>query len=419
MIGFGIDGRACDAADLRVGSAPARRHHPRVRGRRRDRQRLARRRVLARHVGDPPPGLVHDPPRGRAPARGPDRVRRLRHRQRLVGVHRRRDRVRVPRCGPGARRDDQPPEGSMTKLPDDDDALLRPLVPALAVLRRHAARGVQGLRHLQQDVPAGRVRRSRGRVPGAPGGRDPLGRRGRAHRADQRPRRRPAGRLDHVPRSHPLRRQAVQVHARDGALRRDRERPGAGASRGERVVDAARRLRRRPLRARRPLAARSRRRGLLPRRPSVPGAGAALGPDAGEARRREHLRPALLLVRPLRDRRHPGRHHPDRLVGGARVRGEPARRVARRRRVGRDHGAPARSSRSGRSLRTRPAASRPASSTAAPTSRSPTRRFTSPASSGWSRSSRRTTSARRRSRRCAARASTGSWSASSSTRASR
>ena len=51
---------------------------------------------------------------------------------------------------------------------------------------------------------------------GAPGGRDPLGRRGRAHRADQRPGRRPAGRLDHVPRSHSLRRQAVQVHARDG-----------------------------------------------------------------------------------------------------------------------------------------------------------------------------------------------------------
>ena len=45
---------------------------------------------------------------------------------------------------------------------------------------------------------------------------------------------------------------------------------------------------------------------------------------------------------------------------------------------------------------------------------SPTRRFTSPASSGWSRSSRRTTSARRRSSGSAPRASTGSWSASSS-----
>ena len=116
MIGFGIDGRACDVADL-----PAVQHQlddiipgtrswppPPTTGWATS-SRAARGRSTA-------PGGTRPTTRRRA-APGPDRVRRLRHRQRLVGVHRRRDRVRVPRCGPGARRDDQPPEGSMTKHP--------------------------------------------------------------------------------------------------------------------------------------------------------------------------------------------------------------------------------------------------------------------------------------------------------------
>ena len=75
---------------------------------------------------------------------------------------------------------------------------------------------------------------------------------------------------------------------------------------------------------------------------------------------------------------------------------------------------PASRTRSARSRRARRAASRPASSTTAPTSRSTTRPSTSWA---WSDSSRRrtpTTSARRRSRRSASRASTASSSASRS-----
>ena len=41
--------------------------------------------------------------------------------------------------------------------------------------------------------------------------------------------------------------------------------------------------------------------------------------DAGEARRQRHLRPQVLLVRPLRDRRHPRRDQPHRLDRGARA----------------------------------------------------------------------------------------------------
>ena len=73
-----------------------------------------------------------------------------------------------------------------------------------------------------------------------------------------------------------------------------------------------------------------RRGGHLPRRASRPGAGPACRGDAREARRRGHLRHPLLLVRAVRDRRHPGRHQPHRLVGGAGLRGEPARRHPRR-----------------------------------------------------------------------------------------
>ncbi len=57
-----------------------------------------------------------------------------------------------------------------------------------------------------------------------------------------------------------------------------------------------------------------------------PGAGPARGGHARQARRRGDLRHPLLLVRAVLDRRHPGRHQPHRLVGGTRVRGQPARR---------------------------------------------------------------------------------------------
>ena len=143
--------------------------------------------------------------------------------------------------------------------------------------------------------------------------------------------------------------------------------------------------------------ARSRPELKLPRRASVSGAGAAIGADAGEDRRQKHLRPQVLLVRPLRDRRHPrwSSAAPD----GRRCRGlrSTCWTAGAATRCGTRSWARARNLRSGRSRRTRPAGSRPGSSTADPTSRSRTPRSTSPAWSGWSRSSRRTTSARRRS----------------------
>ena len=59
LIGFGLDAAAIDASDRR-GRAGGDGHHPaRLRGARRDRARLARRPVRARHVGHPPAGLVH------------------------------------------------------------------------------------------------------------------------------------------------------------------------------------------------------------------------------------------------------------------------------------------------------------------------------------------------------------------------
>ena len=64
---------------------------------------------------------------------------------------------------------------------------------------------------------------------------------------------------------------------------------------GERLVDAARRQRRRPVRARRRLAGRARRRGHLPGRPPGAGAGPEVGPDAREAGRPGHLRHQVLL----------------------------------------------------------------------------------------------------------------------------
>ncbi len=56
-----------------------------------------------------------------------------------------------------------------------------------------------------------------------------MGRRRRAHRAGRRARRGPVDRHDHVPRPHAVRREAGQVHDRDRARRRHRERPRAPA----------------------------------------------------------------------------------------------------------------------------------------------------------------------------------------------
>ena len=83
----------------------------------------------------------------------------------------------------------------------------------------------------------------------------------------------------------------------------------------------------------------------------------------------------VLLDADDRDRRHPGRHQPDRLDRRGRLRDLPARPVARRRPVGPDHGGRASRTTSGRSRRARRAASRPASSTTARTSPSTTRPF--------------------------------------------
>ena len=68
------------------------------------------------------------------------------------------------------------------------DALLRPVVPALAVLREDPRGRLQRLRHLQPHVPAGLLRRPGRGVLGAAQRRDGLGRVGRADRRDQRTR---------------------------------------------------------------------------------------------------------------------------------------------------------------------------------------------------------------------------------------
>ena len=204
-----------------------------------------------------------------------------------------------------------------------------------ATLRRR----LQGLRHLQQDVPAGRVRRSRGRVLGAERRRHAVGRRRRAHGAGQRPRRRPADRHADLPRPDQVRGQAGQVHARDGARRRHRQRPGAAARRRERVVDAARRQRRRPLRDGRASPAPA----STPRSPTRTSTRCRC---RARTRRRRSRSSSATAIYDLRyywcDRFEIGDipvvDQPHRLVGGARVRGEPARRHPRHRAVGRDHG---------------------------------------------------------------------------------
>ena len=97
LIGFGPDAEVCNADDLPDGPAPARRDPARLRGARRHEPRLARRRVRARDVGDPPAGVVHEASRRDAEAGGVGRLRGVRLRQRLVGLHGRRDRVRPAR----------------------------------------------------------------------------------------------------------------------------------------------------------------------------------------------------------------------------------------------------------------------------------------------------------------------------------
>ena len=77
--------------------------------------------------------------------------------------------------------------------------LLRAVVPTLTVLRVDAPRRLSRLRHLQQDVSPGGVRRPRDRVLGAERRRHAVGRGCRANGRDRRTRRRSAHRHAHVP----------------------------------------------------------------------------------------------------------------------------------------------------------------------------------------------------------------------------
>ena len=79
----------------------------------------------------------------------------------------------------------------------------------------------------------GLLRRSGDRVPPAHERGHDVGRRRRADRPGGGAGRRPADRHAHLPRSHDLRREAGQVHDRDVAGRRHRERSGAAACGGE------------------------------------------------------------------------------------------------------------------------------------------------------------------------------------------
>ena len=151
-----------------------------------------------------------------------------------------------------------------------------------------AARRLQGLRHLQQDVPAGRVRRSRRSSTRRSRTASPCGTSG-VERTVQisGP---DADRLIDMLTCRDLTSCAVeagQVHARHRARRRHRQRPGAAARRGERLVDAAGRLRRRPLRAGRPArSSTSTPRSRYPDVHPVQVQGPHSARDAGEARRR-------------------------------------------------------------------------------------------------------------------------------------
>ena len=241
------------------------------------------------------------------------------------------------------------------------DDLLRTVVPAFPVLRRDAASRLHGLRRLQPHAPARVLRRPRGRVLGAAERRHGLGRGGRAHGRDLGAGRGSLRRLAHVPGPHDVRGQAGQVHDRHRAGRRDRQRPGAAPRRGEPVVDAARRLGRGPVRARRGVAVEPRRRGVVPARVPDAGPGREGGEDAREARGPRRARPQVLLVRLVRRRRHPGADQPDRVDRGPGLRDQPARPCPRRRPVERGVRGGRGVRRSGRSRRSRRGGSRPGS----------------------------------------------------------
>ena len=222
----------------------------------------------------------------------------------------------------------------------------------------------------------GLLRRPRDRVLRAQQRRDALGRGRGADGGGERTRCRPPDRHDHVPRPHEVCGGPGQVHAGDRPRRRHRERPGAPARRAEHVVDAARGLRRRSLRARRGLA-----NSGLDAEVTLPDVHPVQvqGPKAVKTLQKlvgRDPRPEVLLVRRVRDPGHPGRDQPDRVDRDPGVRGEPARSARGATSCGTRSSRPARSSTSVRSRRARPGGSRPASSTTAPTSRSRTRRST-------------------------------------------
>ncbi len=106
MIGFGGDAEQLRSRRPARDAGEPRRDPARLRGPRGHGARLAGRRVLARNLGDSPPGLVRAPPRRDAQAGGQRHPRRLRSGERLGRLHGRGDRVRPARrrLGGGARR---------------------------------------------------------------------------------------------------------------------------------------------------------------------------------------------------------------------------------------------------------------------------------------------------------------------------
>ena len=210
-----------------------------------------------------------------------------------------------PELGSRTRPDGEEPRDDQRAAGDAGEerhAVLRALVPQVAHVRGHPPRRLHRLRHLQPHVPARVLRRPRGGVLRAEQRRHAVGRGRGAHRRGQRTRRGQADRLDHVPGPHEVRGGPGQVHARHGPRRRHRERPRPAAHRGEQVVDAARRLRRRAVRPGRAGELGTRRRGHASRRPPRAGAGPQGDQDAAEAGGRRDPRPEVLLVRLLRHR---------------------------------------------------------------------------------------------------------------------
>ena len=181
---------------------------------------------------------------------------------------------------------EKPPRGQPTRrIPRHDhaarhaghrglvDPLLRAVVPTLAVLREDPGGRLQRLRHLQPHVPARLLRGPDRGVLGAAQRRHRVGRVGRADRRDHR-----AGRVGvhehaHLSRPDQVRGRTGQVHDRHGRGRRDRQRPRPAADRGEPLVDGPRRLRCRPVGARRGHPRRDGRQGPRARGLSGPGPG--------------------------------------------------------------------------------------------------------------------------------------------------